>query len=231
MKFITPKAELLFHEDDDKLANLRKIYAGFKRCYSSSEEAEECPRWKSEEDIAEGFIRKMMKSPHESPLEHASLTFHVTCSRACSHQFVRHRIASYSQQSQRYVCHKEPEIIVPPSVFNHEERRLKFVKAMNMVDGLYHEFLDDGVPAEDARFLLSACVATRLVVTMNFRSLIHFFEERLCSRAQWEIKKIAWQMWSACNKEYACVFEGVGPKCKRLGRCPELKSCGKFKRG
>lgn len=177
----------------------------------------------------ETFIRRMLKSehPHESPLEMASLTWHITCSRACSHQLVRHRIASYSQQSQRYVRMDDLPIIVPPTFTETEQRWTRFAKVMQDLQWDYSNALEAGIPAEDARYLLPNCVATQIVVTMNFRTLLHFFAERCCSRAQWEIRDIAGQMLDICKELYPAIFENAGPKCKRLGHCPEAKPCGK----
>lgn len=220
MHEVQPKAELICHDLIEKVDNLQKIYAGYRRCYSAKEFAE------TGEGKKEEFIRKMMRSGHESPLEHASLTFHLTCSRACSHQLVRHRIASYSQQSQRYVRMDDLPVIVPPKVQQNTRFMRLFKGAVYDVEQSYAAMLRDELPAEDARYLLPNCVATQIVVTMNVRTLLHFFAERCCSRAQWEIRDIAGQMLEICKELYPCVFEHAGPKCKRLGRCPEHKPCG-----
>jgi thymidylate synthase (FAD) len=220
MHEVKPKAELI--EYGSHLGNISRIYAGYRRCYSASDNAEV----KALPSDMEAFIRKMMKSGHESPLEHASLTFHLTCSRACSHQLVRHRIASYSQQSQRYVKLDDLPVIVPPTFEETEQRHHRFVKVMQDLSWDYGCALEAGIPAEDARYLLPHCVATQIVVTMNFRSLLHFFNERCCNRAQWEIRDLAGQMLTICKELYPCVFDGAGPKCIKLGRCPEAKPCG-----
>jgi thymidylate synthase (FAD) len=169
----------------------------------------------------------MLKSehPHESPLEHASLTFHITCSRACSHQLVRHRIASYSQQSQRYVRMNDLPVIVPPSASDLFCKDY-FMGVVREAEKRYSDLIEGGVSAEDARYLLPHCVATQIVVTMNFRSLLHFFAERCCNRAQWEIRDIANQMLGICKSLYPCVFENAGAHCLRLKHCPEAKPCG-----
>lgn len=220
---------LLVEEATFKRNVISKIYNGYRRCYSDLDS------WlitdtksKSTEEM-EAFVRKMLKAehPHESPLEHASLTFHVTCSRACSHQLVRHRIASYSQQSQRYVKMDDLPVIVPPSVQADQEFLVDYETQVIDAEELYLEAVHAGIPAEDARYLLPNCVATQIVVTMNFRSLLHFFNERCCNRAQWEIRDIANQMLNICKSLYPCVFESAGAKCKRLGHCPEAKPCGK----
>jgi thymidylate synthase (FAD) len=227
MHEVKPKAELFAHDGLSKVDNIWKIYAGYRRCYSGSDGVEGAD-WRANHPQHEAFIRRMLKAEHahESPLEHASLTFHVTCSRACSHQLVRHRIASYSQQSQRYVRMDDLPVIVPPSMFSGLQLAT-YVDSVAQLETGYASLMRDSIPAEDARYLLPNCVATQIVVTMNFRSLLHFFAERTCNRAQWEIRAIANQMLEQCKQLYPCVFENVGPHCKRIGHCPEAKPCGK----
>lgn len=221
MHEVKPKVEIVSRTSREN--DLACVYQGYRRCYSDEE---------GEVDRAtplqrEGFIRRMLKSEHahESPLEHASLTFHITCSRACSHQLVRHRIASYSQQSQRYVKMEDLPVIVPPSI-TETQSVFSFWDVGKEIEEKYARMLENGIPAEDARYLLPNCVATQLVVTMNFRSLLHFFSERCCNRAQWEIRDIAGQMLEQCKQLYPCVFENAGAHCMKLKRCPEAKPCG-----
>ena len=223
MHEVKPEAKLI--ADFDYAAELARIYSGYRRCYSEEEGDVAC----LPAEQMEAFIRKMLRAehPHASPLEHTSLTFHITCSRACSHQLVRHRIASYSQQSQRYVKMDDLPVIVPPTFMETEQRRHRFIKVMGDIAWDYECALEAGIPAEDARYLLPNCVATQLVVTMNFRSLLHFFAERTCNRAQWEIRDIANQMLDICKAVCPVVFENVGPHCLKLKHCPEAKPCGK----
>lgn len=223
MHEVKPKAELI--EYGSHIDKISRIYAGYRRCYSASDNAEV----KALPSDMEAFIRRMLRAEHahESPLEHASLTFHVTCSRACSHQLVRHRIASYSQQSQRYVRMDDLPVIVPPSILEDSDAWVDFVTHMADADYEYRELINSGIPAEDARYLLPNATATQLIVTMNFRSLRHFLAERCCNRAQWEIRAVAQQMLEVCRNLYPCVFEDVGPHCMKLKHCPEAKPCGK----
>lgn len=221
MHEVKPEAKLA--SDTDFSGTIDRIYQGYRRCYSDEEGGvSSLPV-----DKMEAFIRKMLKAEHahESPLEHASLTFHITCSRACSHQLVRHRIASYSQQSQRYVRMDDLPVIVPPTLTSEAHRAFEY--AIDYAEESYRYVLEQDAKAEDARYLLPNCVATQIVVTMNFRSLLHFFNERCCNRAQWEIRDIANQMLDQCKQLYPCVFENAGPHCMKLKRCPEAKPCGK----
>ena len=200
-----------------------KLYTAYRRCYSDKL----FDSSQSTQEEIEAFLEKMLKPEHahESPLEHVSLTFHITCSRATSHQLVRHRIASYSQQSQRYVKMGDLPVIVPPTFMETEQRRHRFVKVMEDLAWDYGCALEAGVPAEDARYLLPNAVATHIVVTMNLRTLRHFFRERCCYRAQWEIRSIANQMLDICKNVCPVVFKDAGPHCLKLRHCPESKTC------
>lgn len=206
--------------------NIKRIWQGYRRCYSDEEGVVQSPDYPA----IEAFISRMLKAEHahESPLEHVSLTWHITCSRACSHQLVRHRIASYSQQSQRYVRMDDLPIIVPPSIAADSSLKDDFLGTMVVLEAAYKKIAGIcDVAAEDARFILPTAVATQIVMTMNFRSLLHFFNERCCNRAQWEIRDIAGQMLSTCKSLYPCVFENAGAHCMKLKHCPEAKPCGK----
>ena len=191
---------------------------------------------------------------HESPIEHVSFTFGVEgISRACSHQLVRHRIASYSQKSQRYVNEDSFEYIIPPEVEAIPEAKEEFIRQMEAIDKGYKQLADlltqkhteafmaeghDEKTAlskakkkaiEDARFLLPNACETKSVVTMNARSLMNFFRHRCCNRAQWEIKEVADQMLALVKEVAPNLFKNAGPSCI-AGGCPEGKmTCGKIK--
>lgn len=150
------------------------------------------------DDVSLERVRACCKQGHMSVLEHASVTFKVDgISRSCSHQLVRHRLASYCQQSQRHVVvstEGDGWYVTPPSVMAAEHDRAAFKDIMHEVASRYCQLLDRGVPAEDARYVLPQCVKTSLVVTMNYRELFHFFDLRLDSHAQWEIRQLASKM-------------------------------------
>ena len=153
--------------------------------------------YRSKGSGTEKFIRNRIKEGHESIIEHASITFKVSgISRACSHQLVRHRIASYSQESQRYVDMREPEFVIPPSILESDnEYALQFWNAtMDYMTDIYGRLKDMGIKKEDARYLLPNATATTMIVTMNFRSLRNFFKVRCDKAAQWEIRELAMQM-------------------------------------
>ncbi len=174
------------------------------------------------------LVHRIVKRGHHSILEHASFTFGVEgISRACSHQLVRHRIASYSQQSQRYVPYNEMGFIMPESIRKKGLEKEVELFAEN-AKNLYKRLVESGVPKEDARFILPTGMETKIVVTMNARELLHFFTLRLCERAQWEIRKLALLMLKEVKKVAPNIFRGAGPPCIR-GPCPEGKEgCGKM---
>lgn len=203
-------------------------------CYSpvGVEELKE----KLSEDEKERLINILRESGHTSPFEHASFTFAVEgISRACSHQLVRHRIASYSQQSQRYVSEVEGfEYIIPPLLREDPEIREIFIKAMEHAHRAYCKIIEKlekkGIRGEkarqDARFVLPNAAETKIIITMNARELHHFFSLRLCNRAQWEIRELATEMLRLVRGVAPLLFRDAGPHCLR-GKCPEGRfSCG-----
>lgn len=153
------------------------------------------------------FLQKLIQAGHGSILEHASATFLVEgISRACSHQLVRHRIASYSQRSQRYVNEDGFEYIIPESVANDPPCLAGFYEVMRVLQKAYQVMIDSGVPKEDARFVLPNACCTTIMVTMNFRELRHFFTVRCNPKSQWEIRQLAWTMLCICMTHAPNVF-------------------------
>lgn len=178
-----------------------------------------------DEDV-EKLVRFVIKSGHHSTTEHINFTFAIEgVSRALTHQLVRHRIASYNQQSQRYVKFKDNfEYVTPPSIEKDKDSKKKFDSLISNIHNLYKELLDSGIEAEDARYILPNASETKIIVTMDGRELLHFFTLRCCNRAQWEIRELAKEMLKLVRKVAPVVFEEAGPNCLR-GPCPE----GKFK--
>ncbi|MDO9465167.1 MAG: FAD-dependent thymidylate synthase [bacterium] len=205
---------------------LSVIYFSARQCYSP-EFAGEIFKNKIAPDKQEKFIEKIISSGHLSPLEHVKFTFAIEgVSRALTHQLVRHRIASYSQQSQRYVKENNFKYIVPPSIEKDENLKKEFKNIMGEIQKTYNKILK-ATSSQDARFVLPQAAETKIVITMNARELLHFFEERCCARAQWEIRKLAYEMLLICKRELSAVFSTAGQKCLKLGYCPEGKfSCG-----
>jgi len=144
---------------------------------------------------------------------------------------VRHRLASYSQQSQRYVTFKGDgfPLVVPDAIAADPALQATFDRAMAACAVAYRELVDAGVPAEDARFVLPNAAETKIIVTMNGRELLHFFELRCCERAQWEIRAMAVEMLKLVKPLAPVVFAAAGPGCV-AGACPEgAMTCGRAK--
>lgn len=171
-------------------------------------------------------LDRAMDGGHLSVLEHAAFTFRITgVSRILLAQLTRHRIASYSVQSQRY-CGVKPEWVVPQTM-KDAHYDAEYVAVCNAAYALMQEMMEHGVPAEDARYVIPQGVTCSLMMTMNARELHHFFELRCCNRAQWEIRDMACQMLALCKIAAPDLFKNAGPGCLRKG-CPEGKmSCGK----
>ena len=265
------KVKIIAHtpEPDKVVAQAGKL------CYSAVG-VDEITQKLTEEEIAR-YVNMLASIGHESPLEHVSFTFAIEgISRACTHQIVRHRIASYSQQSQRYVKLEQFEYIIPPAIEKNPEAKRIFVETMERDQKAYDELVDllledilidkhaadygscikeilkenpDVAPdrskvldlyaekffedyrkaekqaIEDARYVFPNACETKIVITMNARSLLHFFNVRCCNRAQWEIREMATEMLKECKKIAPALFKKAGPDCV-YGKCGEGKmSC------
>ncbi len=206
------------------------------------------------EEKTASFLEMLNSIGHESPIEHASFTFGIQgVSRSLLAQITRHRIASYSVQSQRYVKENAFEFVLPPEIEAIPEAKEEFLRAMEEDQKHYEnltallkekhrrELLAQGEDEksanrkaekkaiEDARFVLPNACATKMICTMNARSLLNFFTHRCCNRAQWEIRALAVEMLKEVKAVAPHIFEKAGPPCLR-GNCPEGKmSCGKMK--
>jgi len=207
---------------------LRLVYAAARTCYSAERPSqlwsEDAPRPRMEQ-----LVRHVIESGHHSVLEHVSFTLAIEgISRSCSHQLVRHRLASYSQQSQRYV--KGPFPYVTPASWAQAGEALagRYQAAMTDIDRLYEEALAAGIPAEDARFVLPNAVTTNLTMTMNLRELMHTVGLRTCERAQWEIRELFEAVAEAVRGVAPFLGAFLVTKCERLGYCDERETCGRY---
>lgn len=242
------KVVLLAHTPDPE----KTVACAAKLCYSAAD-ISQIQQGLTEEKTA-AFVDMLAQIGHESPVEHASFTFGIEgVSRSLLAQITRHRIASYSVQSQRYVREAMFEYVVPPEIEGDEAAKAIFLKAMEEDQRHYEElteilrekhektFLSMGQDEktarrnaekkaiEDARFVLPNACATKMVVTMNARSLYNFFAHRCCNRAQWEIRDVAVQMLRLVQQAAPHLFQKCGPA-YLFGPCPEGKmSCGKMK--
>ncbi len=242
------KVEILSHTPNgDKL-----IAAAAKLCYSSADIYTVMDGLTP--DKTESFLDMLISIGHESPFEHVSVTFGIEgVSRAVLAQITRHRIASFSVQSQRYVNKEHFTYIVPPTVKEnpaalaefvsameedrtHYTKLVKILKADHMVrllsegeDEKVAEIKAEKAACEDARSVLPNACDTKIIMTMNVRSLYNFFELRCCNRAQWEIRTLAVEMLRQCRVVFPKLFNKAGPPCIK-GSCREGKmTCGKIK--
>ena len=229
---------------------VKTVAAAAKLCYSPS--SIDTIREGLTDEKASDFVQMLAEIGHESPIEHASFTFGIEgVSRSLLAQITRHRIASYSVKSQRYVREKQFEFVLPPAIAADEEAKALFEADMARAQADYDaladrlsakykaEYLAAGVEEkkaardaekkaiEDARFVLPNACATKMIVTMNARSLYNFFAHRCCSRAQWEIRDLATEMLRLCREAAPELFAKAGPSCLR-GACTEGKmTCGR----
>lgn len=242
------KVTLIAHTPDPE----KLIAASAKLCYSPV----------GIEDLMEGldeektvnFLNMLSDFGHQSPIEHISFTFGIEeVSRTLLAQITRHRIASFSVQSQRYVKEKQFSFVTPPEIAADEQAAELYQKAMQSAHNTYMELADilqkkhyetmvaEGMDPkkaksasekkaiEDARFVLPNACDTKMILTMNARSLLNFFSLRCCNRAQWEIRDVATQMLGLVRPVAPTIFAKAGPGCLR-GACPEGKmTCGKMK--
>ena len=216
--------QLLTHTPDPEAV----VAAAARLCYSPSSIDQLLEKSRVDRD---DLLRKILSLGHTSVLEHANFTFGIEgISRACSHQLVRHRLASYAQQSQRYVSHRERfAAVTPPSIEQRPELLQRYQALLDEIHGVYRQLIDAGVPAEDARFVLPNAAQTKLVLSMNARELLHFFNLRCCRRAQWEIRAMAKEMLRLLRPVAPLIFAQAGPGCLQ-GACPEgSMSCGAIK--
>ena len=228
MPSVPLKVSLIAHTPDPE----KTCALAARTCYSGLD-METLKSRVDEKDQAD-FLRRVVGSGHLSVLEHASFTFSIEgVSRALLAQVTRHRIASFSVQSQRYVSlEKGFGYIIPPRIATLGEAAVKeFEEQMNTMHTWYinwQEKLGNGEGSnEDARFVLPNACETHITMTMNARELLHFFSLRCCDRAQWEIRAMAIEMLRLCKQAAPVIFENAGPSCIK-GPCPEgAKSCGK----
>lgn len=218
------KVKLICHTPDPA----RIVAMSARLCYSpvGAEELSE----KMTDAQVEKLVAKIVDMGHLSTLEHASFTFAIEgISRVLTHQLVRHRIASYSQQSQRYVKEHDFEYITPPSVAANAAAQEKFGRLMETIRETYDELVAMGVHQEDARYCLANATETKIAVTMNARALLHFFELRCCQRAQWEIRQLADAMLQEVRQVAPLLFKKAGPTCETQRHCGEGDlTCGRL---
>lgn len=233
------KVKMLTHTPNPEAV----IASAARLCYSNASIDDLMLKTEDKEKTKE-YIDMLMSLGHESPIEHVTFTFGIEgISRACSHQLVRHRIASYSQKSQRYVNETQFEYVTPEAIASDSVTKDAYDETMQLLQGRYdfiragliQKYVKDGMDEkaaekkanEDARMVLPNACCTSIVLTMNIRSLFNFFKHRCCNRAQWEIRDVADEMLRQCMEVAPNIFKYAGPDCVTKGKCSEGKmSCG-----
>ena len=208
----------------------RVVATAARACYREKTPPEIWEEMSDSEKVAKA-IYIIKRSGHESPIEHASFTFSLTgVSRSLLAQITRHRLASFSVQSQRYVEFKNGlPSTTPKTIADDANAAPIFHYAVDTAYATYEDLIERGIPPEDARFVLPEAANTNIVLTMNARELRHFFNLRCCQRAQWEIRQVAEEMYKQVFPIAPHIFDDAGPSCVTTGRCPEgKKSCGKI---
>lgn len=242
------KVKLITHTPEPE----KIIATAAKLCYSNSE-IDTLMDGLTPEKVT-SFVEMLSSIGHDSPIEHVTFTFGIEeVSRSFLAEMTRHRMASFSVQSQRYVEVTDFKFVTPPEIANDEKASEIYLKQMDsaiesykqLVEILkakhYKTFIDEGYnekdakfkaqkkAIEDARFVLPNAANTKMVVTMNARSLMNFFRLRCCNRAQWEIRAVATEMLRICSEIAPTLFKNAGPSCVYTGICPEGKmTCGKM---
>ena len=222
---MTIQVTLLSHSPEP----MRSLYMAYRTCYSQLTPRQIVNRIEDDritDQQMRDFIDERLKTGHASPLEQVAFEFGISgVSRAFSHQFVRHRVGiSFEQQSQRYVTYKDGEFpFTVPATVQKAGKAERFQEIMEQIGAGYEELVEAGVPAEDARFLLPNATNTNFKITVNFQSLLHICDLRLCTRAQWEFRKVAALLRSEVNKVVPELGRFLQPKCGelRMGYCDE----------
>ena len=197
------KVELI----DEPRNPIETIYKAYRICYSKDvpteiEIPQNTPNSISYESSSNYKMLEFIKKhkTHESPLEHCNFTFAIEgVSRALSHQLVRHRLASFSQQSQRYVDGENFGFVIPHTIKNDISAKIEYIEIIDTISKAYDDLIELGIPKEDARYILPNATTTNIIMTMNVRELIHFMQERLCIHAQWEIRELTEEIRKQVN--------------------------------
>lgn len=206
---------------------LKTIYTACRTCYSADYPIN---IWNKdiEEEKMLNLVKKVLSSGHHSTIEHCQLVFSISgVSRACTHQLVRHRHMSFSQKSQRYVTEKGQFEYITPLKIKRSNLIDEYEDFMAKTAEFYAKLVDNGIPAEDARFVLPNAATSSLIASLNLREFIHLANLRLCTSAQLEIRELVKKMCDIVVEKEPWLCEYLVPKCEAKGYCDERKSCGR----
>ena len=215
MKLIDP---VVYVQDYDGVQIMKNIERACRVCYRSE--------GKITEDSYKSLLNNCINRGHESVLEHEKISVRIVADIGTYKDLTRHRIASFSVQSQRYVkFNKGANFIIPPTISKDKNLLAKYNEFLKLSQQYYNDFLKADIPAEDARYVLPNASTTKIILTMNARELRHFFALRCCNRAQWEIRDMACKMLKLVKEVATVLFDDAGPNCVK-GACSEMKPCG-----
>ena len=206
---------------------LKTVFLACRTCYSADYPINIWENDISEEKMLK-LVKKVLASGHHSTIEHCQYVFTISgVSRACTHQLVRHRHMSFSQKSQRYVTEKGQFEYITPNTIKNAGFETEYDEFMAKTAEFYEKMISQGIPAEDARFILPNAATSSLVSSLNLRELIHLANIRLCTNAQHEIRILVKKMCDLVKEKEPWLAEYLVPKCEALGHCDEIRSCGR----
>lgn len=206
---------------------LKTIYTACRTCYSADYPVNIWENDAAPEKML-SLVKKVLASGHHSTIEHCQYVFTISgVSRACTHQLVRHRHMSFSQKSQRYVTEKGQFEYITPNTIKKAGLETEYDEFMSKTAKFYEKMISQGIPAEDARFILPNAAASSLVASLNLREMIHLANIRLCTNAQHEIRIMVKKMCDAVIEKDPWLSEYLVPKCEALGHCDEIRGCGR----
>jgi thymidylate synthase (FAD) len=206
---------------------LRTIYTACRTCYSADYPINIWENAADDEKMLK-LVKKVLASGHHSTIEHCQYVFTISgVSRACTHQLVRHRHMSFSQKSQRYVTEKEQFEYITPNTIKKAGFEAEYDEFMGKTAEFYEKMIAQGIPAEDARFVLPNAATSSLVASLNLREFIHLANIRLCTNAQHEIRIMVKKMCDLAIENDQWLAEYLVPKCEAIGHCDEIRGCGR----
>lgn len=216
----------------DAIDLINRMYCAARTCYSIDDTQRiriDADSTSFDEKLA--FVKKVLASGHHSIAEHITFTYGIDgVSRSLLAQITRHRLCTFSVQSQRYCCFagKSFNFVTPPEIAKDEKLAKGYVEFMAHAKRTYDSLVEAGIKAEDARFVLPNAATTNITLSTNLRNLMHIMGLRLCSRAQWEIRKVFQEMKAVTVARYAWLDDLLQPQCVALGYCPESRGCGRY---
>ena len=206
---------------------MKTIFLACRTCYSADYPINIWENATDDEKMLK-LVKRVLASGHHSTIEHCQYVFTISgVSRACTHQLVRHRHMSFSQKSQRYVTEKGQFEYITPNTIKKAGLETEYDEFMSKTAEFYEKMINQGIPAEDARFILPNAATSSLVASLNLREFIHLANIRLCTNAQHEIRVMVKKMCDLAMEKDPWLAEYLVPKCEAAGHCDEIRGCGR----